>query len=345
MTVANNRSSESGLFFKKKVLLLGGQEDIKDTFQENISINTLSMKNKNTIGVNISRVDILSNHNHFEYFLWNINCTLNKAFLRTIFYQGAEAAIVFISEDKVEQIQQYYKEIVARLPVITIIFCILYQHNTIGEIKEAYFSTPSFKKLLHEKDFIIHQIQSPTKMFDQVGSSFLEKIQTNELYDNFIIDFIPLKSVIENEQDNYVWEDYFEARQNNPHYERRINTEKIKMYLKKLQTGVEWRDSDWVHIPNRSYGGNFSVFLRNGNVYFVPKKCLICNKKDCYRKNWLNNYVCIEAKTEGWSNITGLKQKELLLLSKILLLKNADTNSLPESISNQIKKYCMCPHK
>ena len=98
--------------FKKKICLLGSLEDIKDEFQEKSSDSCLPFDNKLNIGVNISRADFLyKNDVKFDYFLWNIDCDQEKAFLRTTFYPGAEAIIIFVSENNVQQIYHYFNEI------------------------------------------------------------------------------------------------------------------------------------------------------------------------------------------------------------------------------------------
>lgn len=330
-------------YFKKKIILLGGLETLKDEFQKRNSITTLSPKNKNTIGVNISRVDIHSGKNHFEYFLWNVYCGREKAFLRTIFYQGAEAVIVLISEDKVEQIPQYFKEITARLPVITILFLIILKDKSIDEIKEAYLSTPTFNKLIFDNKFNLHKIFSSAHIFGQIGSLFLKKLNTHELEDNYLIDFIEFNNLFDSNHIDDTCNEYFEAQSNGSHYERRIDAQIVKSVISHLDLDLEIEDSDWVHVPNKTFGGEFSIFLRNGNVYFIPEKCVFCKKLSCYRKNRLNNYICIEAETKGWSNVKGMNQKELLVLSKILALIKGKPKILPKTIVNQIQKYLSCP--
>ena len=54
------------------------------------------------------------------------------------------------------------------------------------------------------------------------------------------------------------------------------------------------------------------------------------------------HFICITNATKGWSNIKGLSQKELLVLSKILILIDANKDNIPESILDQINKISYC---
>lgn len=328
-------------FFKKKVCLLGGLEELKNQFQNNLSSSSLSMENKRNIGVNISKVDLFSQNHNFEYFLWNINCSQEKSFLRTTFYTGAEAAIVLISEDKVEHLIRYFHEIKTRIPIVTIIFCIILKKKTETEVKEAYLNTDNFRDIISSENFEIKKIFHAREIFDQISDFFLKKVESNYYDDNFVIDFISIDRLAERASVNYDCDDYYEPTVSLSYSTRRINTKALKEYLNKMNIDYELVKPEWINIYNENFG-TFSIFLRNGNVYYTPKMCEDCKDKKCFNRRQTENFICIEAKTKGWSNIRDLDQKELLLLSKILLLKNADKNNLPSSIMEQLKKYRDC---
>lgn len=329
-------------FFKKKICLLGGLEEIKNKVQNILSSSTLSMENKKNIGVNISKVDlIISQNQNFEYFLWNINCSHEKAFLRTTFYTGAEVCIVLISENKVEQILQYFQEITTRIPVVTIIFCIILNNRTEEDIQQVYFNTASFEERISSEELEIKTISHPKEIFTQISDFFLRKVKFNDYDDNFVIDFISIDELLGKEITSYECDDYYEPTSgiSSGHY--RINTKALKKYLYKMNIDYTEIDPEWININNENFG-TFSVFLRNGNIYYTPKSCENCKDKKCLKKRQTENYICIEARSKGWSNIKDLDQKELLVLSKILLLNHADEKGLPPSILEQINKYREC---
>lgn len=336
-------SSESGTstekYYKKKILLLGGLEQVKDKFQKEVSNTSLSLNNKTTIGVNISKV---SYSRDLDYYLWNVSCELGKTFVRPMYYTGAEAVIIFISEDNIEQILQYYKEIISRLPVITLIFCIIVNNKSVREIKDAYFKTEKFANLFREKDFKVNTISDIEQIFSQISACFSTNLKEGKFSDNFIIDFIPLKSIVKSGNNvQYSCEEYIEPSEMATSPNRRLNTSILRTYLKQLPIQYKEEDSDWIIIKNKVFG-KFSIFLRNGDVYFTPKNCLDCKNFTCRRKNRVNNFICIEANGEGWSNVRGICQRELLVLSKILFLNDAEENSLPKPILRQIRRMETC---
>lgn len=339
VTSSQKSRSSARKYYKKKILLLGGVEQIKDRFQEIVSKTGFSLKNKNTIGVNISKVPY---NKIYDFYLWNISCKLERVFVRTMYYTGAEAVIVFISEDNVEQMLDYYKEIIIRLPVITILFCIILKDKTVQDIKNAYFSTSKFLSLLSTHKFEFNKIFDEKSVFSQISSLFRKNMKEGKLNDHFVINFIPLMNIVNNKNNiKYTCEDYFEPEQSSSELNRRLNTKILKKYLYQLKIPFRVVDSDWIILDNKNLG-EFSIFLRNGDAYFTPKNCLNCKNYTCMRKKRINNFICIEAKSKGWSNIEGIYQKELLVLSKILILNDAEEESLPKAILKQIKSLESC---
>ena len=54
-------------------------------------------------------------------------------------------------------------------------------------------------------------------------------------------------------------------------------------------------------------------------------------------------FICIEPReSTGWTNINGFAHNELLILTKILALKDGNENNLPKSILGQIKNINKC---
>ena len=82
----------------------------------------------------------------------------------------------------------------------------------------------------------------------------------------------------------------------------------------------------------------FTVNLVDANVKVYPLICDIC-KKDCKREK----NICIVLDTRGWSTISDLSQKDLLILSKIYALANLPYEELPLGVKNQIKNILYCP--
>jgi len=339
MVSSSKRRTSSKKYYKKKVLLLGGLEQIKDRFQEEVSDSSLSLNNKQTIGVNISKIPYNS---QFDYYLWNISCGLERSFIRPMYYTGAEAVIVFISEDNIQQIIPYYREITTRLPIVTVIFCILLNTKTPEEIKDAYFTTKEFRKLFEEQDFKFNRISKGKYLFSQISSFFSENLNENTFKDHFAINFIPLTNLLKSQENiQYICEEYIEPEQASSSLKRRLNTVALRRYLNRLNIPFKVEDSDWIILDNNIFG-QFSIFLRNGDVYHTPQRCLDCNHHSCQRKNRVNNFICIEANGKGWSNIEGFCQKELLVLSKILILQGANENNLPKTILKQINRLKTC---
>ena len=160
-------------YFKKKVVLLGGTENYKDEFQKKISSNCLPIETKRNIGVNISKIDFPYKKNErFEFLLWNIDCRQPRAYLRTIFYNGAEAIVIFIAETKMDQILQYFYEIQARMSSVTLIFCIILQEFTKEDIVKNHFKKEDFYLMIESNDVLINEISTPNDILDQIFSQF-----------------------------------------------------------------------------------------------------------------------------------------------------------------------------
>ncbi len=328
--------------FKKKICLLGGQELIKNEFQRKMSSSCLSIQNKNNIGVNLSKVDLIhENHYIFEYYLWNIHCGKEKAFIRGTYYPGTEAVIVLISENKVDQIFSYFNEIKANLPVVNLVFSIVLKDRTIEDIEQTYFKNQKFKNFRKEENIIISKTLSPKQIFGQISTFLLDNIKQNKTRDNFAIAYTPFNIIVNNKQIDYSCDEYYESSYISS-YSRRINTSSLKKVLEKLDIEINDKNPDYINIFNDNFG-TFSIFLRNGNVYFSPINCQGCKDKRCVKSGKKKYFICITNKTKGWSNIRGLDQKELLILSKIITLMDADKNNLPESILDQINKISYCP--
>ncbi|TXT60505.1 MAG: hypothetical protein BAJALOKI2v1_100051 [Promethearchaeota archaeon] len=332
----------NGRHFNKKICLLGCLEELKNEFQEKISQSCLPFENKRNIGVNISRIEFSYEKDvMFNYFLWNINCQRRKAFLRTTFYPGAEAIIIFISENKVEQIYQYLNELNLRMPMITVLFCVIIKNHTIKEIVDAYFQNSEFQSIFREYDFKFRYIKNLEKILNEISKSLLSNINPQRTQDNCFINFVPQKKLTNKDITQEGCQDYSEPDSMVLVDNKRINIGKLKEYLGKLDINIDEKHPEWIKVENKDLG-TFSICLKNGNVYFNSKMYDGGRKRGKKESNTSLHYLCIEAKNYGWSNVKGFSQNEMLILSKILALKEATRQTLPESITTQIDKIVNC---
>lgn len=333
-------------YFKKKICILGGIENYKDEFQKRISSNCLPIENKQNIGVNISRIDFLyESSQKFEFLLWNIDCGRQRAFLRTIFYAGAEAMIIFISEMKVNQIRHYFNEIQSRFPEITLIFCVILEKRLKEEIMNTHFKNEDFNSMVKTNNIQFKEIAEPSVILEQICTIFMKRIKHKEINSVCIIDFIPLDLLIGRTEIRDECNDYYEPETHDLKARQIINAEQLVNYILKLKLEVEFESTNWIKIKNNELG-TFSIFLKNGNVYYFPQVCEKCKDKECFKYKKAPFYICIESGDSiGWTNINGFDQSELLILTKILALKEGNEDDLPKSIVKQIKRINKCEKK
>ncbi len=328
---------------KKKLCVLGGTEKYKDEFQQQLSSNSLPIENKRNIGVNISKIDFFfKKHEKFEFLLWNIDCSQPRSYLRTIFYNGAEAIIIFISETKVNQILQYFTEIQARITSVTIIFCIILEKYNKEEIINKYFKKNDMISILNSNNFQINEIFESIEILNQICSISLKKAKYKEVENTYFIDFIPLSLLFENDSLTDECNDYYEPETRTSKIIININTEKLIKYILKLKLNINFESENWIKLKNKKLG-YFSIYLKNGNVYYYPQICEKCKDKTCLKLKKSPFFICIESgESKGWTNINGFEQPELLILAKILALAEDNENTLPRSVLRQIKNINIC---
>lgn len=333
----------SNPLIKKKICILGGMENYKDEFQKKLSSNSLPLENKVNIGVNISKIDYLfKKYERFEFLLWNIDCRQQRSYLRTVFYNGAEAIIIFISETKIDQILQYFNEIQTRLPSITVIFCIILEQSTKAEISNRYFNNENFNSLIKSNNIEINEISKPSNILYQICSFFFKKSKCKEIDNVYIIDFIPLNLLFSHSNISDECNDYYEPESHNANLTQTINTEQLVKFILNLKLDVQFESTNWLRVNNKEFG-QFSIFLKNGNVYYYPKICKKCMDSRCLKCKKAPFFICIEAgESTGWTNIDGFDQNELLIITKILALKEGNQNTLPKSVLKQIKNLNKC---
>jgi len=331
------------LVLKKKLCILGGMEHYKDEFQKELSSNALPIENKQNIGVNISKIDFsFKKGEKYEFLLWNIDCRRQRAYLRTIFYNGAEAIIILISETKVDQILYYLDEIQARIPSITLVFCIVLEAFTKDEIIQRHFKSEDFISKIKSYNIQINEISKPLDILNQICTTFLKRDKYKERDNAYIIDFIPLSFLLLQSEISDECNDYYEPEIRNNMTFHHINTEKLVSYILNLRLDVQFEASNWLKIRNEEFG-TFSIYLKNGNVYYFPKICENCKEKKCLKLKKAPFFICIEAgESGGWTNINGFDQSELLILSKILALKEGNEKNLPNSVLKQINNINTC---
>ena len=328
---------------KKKICVLGGCENYKDEFQKELSSNALPIENKQNIGVNISKIDFsFKRDENYEFLLWNIDCRQQRAFLRTIFYNGAEAIIILISETKVDQILYYLDEIQARIPSITLVFCIILEQFTKEEIIDRHFINEDFKSKIKSYNIEINEISEPSDILNQICTTFLENNKYEELDNACIIDFIPLNFLFVHSDISDECNDYYEPETRNTKIIQQINTELLVDYILNLKLDVHFESANWLKIKNKNFG-MFSIYLKNGNVYYFPKICEKCKDEKCLKVKKAPFFICIEAgESTGWTNINGFDQIELHILTKILALKQGNEDNLPKSVLKQIININIC---
>jgi len=330
-------------YFKKKIAILGGMETYKDELQKKLSSHCLPIENKENIGVNISKIDfIFKLNNKFEFLLWNIDCRQQRAFLRTVFYNGADAIIILISETKIIQIIQYLNEIQSRLPEVTLIFCVILEKISKNEIIELYFKNEEFRDLLEMYCIEINEITDPTEILKQISQICMTKAYVKESENKYIIDFISHNLLFHNSMIYDHCNDYYEPDSTRIKIPKKIDTELLIKYIQNSNLGVYYEPINWIKIKNETFG-TFSLYLKNGNVYYFPKLCETCKDKKCMKFRKAPYFICIEARESiGWTNINGFSQNELLILAKIFALKEGNETILPKSIIKQIKKLNKC---
>ena len=328
---------------KKKLCILGGVENYKDEFQKKLSSNSLPIENKRNIGVNISKVDFsFKKDEKFEFLLWNIDCRRPRAYLRTIFYNGAEAIIIFISETKVDQIIQYLNEIQARISSITIIFCIILERYAKDEIINRYFRNDEFDSIIKSNNIQINEIYEDSEILNQICSISLKRVKYKEIENFYFIDFIHLDLLFKDSNIADECIDYYEPETRNVKLNRTINTEQLIKFILKLKLDVYFESENWLKVKNKNFG-TFAIYLKNGNVYYYPKICEKCKDTTCLRLKKSPFFICIESgESKGWTNIYGFDHSELLILSEIYALKKGNENNLPRSILKQIRSINRC---
>ena len=335
----------SNPLIKKKICILGGTENYKDEFQKKLSSNSLPIENKRNIGVNISKIDIsFKEYLNFEFLLWNIDCRQQRAYLRTLFYNGAEAIIIFISETRVNQILDYFNEIQPRFPSITIIFCIILEQFTKKDIITRHFKNQNFDSVIKSNNISINEISKPMDIIDQICSTILKKNKFKEMDNVYIIDFIPLDLLFLHSNVSDECNDYFEPETRNMDITKKINTELLIKYILNSNLKVQFESNNWLKVKNKEFG-RFSIYLKNGNVYYYPKICEKCKDEKCLKFKKAPFFICIEAEeSTGWTNINGFDRTELLLITKILALSEGNEKTLPKSVVKQIKKLNKCEY-
>ena len=334
-------------YIKKKVCILGGYENYKDEFQKRVSSDCLPVENKHNLGVNISKIDYFYKFDQkFEFILWNIDCGQNRAFLRSTFYSGADALIIFVSEEKVSQIKQYFDEIQTRIPDIFLVFCVILENLSEADIINSYFNTEEFNLINLDHNIKTYEISNQSEIFQQISSMVLQRIKAKELENEIIIDFIHIDHLFGPSilRDNC--NDYYEPESsplNNP--PKIVNANLLNNFIQSLDLEIEYESINWIKIHNKNFG-NFSLYLKNGNAYYHPETCEKCKDKKCFKHKNTPYYLCIEAgDSSGWTNIKGLNQNELLILAKIIALKEGNEKNLPKSVLKQIKNINQCEKK
>ncbi len=333
-------------YYKKKIVILGGLEQTKNKFQESLSSNCLPIQNKENIGVNISKIDYFYKPKQkFEYLLWNIDCGQRRAFLRTVFYSGADAIIIFISESKIDQFRQYFNELQSKIPDIPLLFCIILEKHSREKTLNYLIINEEINLIIEENNFKMKEISDPDEILKQISKFLKKKAKMKEIENKFIINFITHTSLFGHKEIRDECDEYYEPETQTLKINQIVNTNLLSKYLHKLDLEIDFDYLNWVKIENKHFGW-FSIYLKNGNAYYFPKICEKCKDKNCPKFKKSPYYICIEVgDSNGWTNIKGFNQSELLILTKVFALKEGDETNLPKSIIKQIKNINSCEYK
>jgi hypothetical protein len=242
----------------------------------------------------------------------------------------------------VDQILQYFREIQNHFSSITVIFCIILEKHTKDEIINKYLRNDKFKSVFKSNNIQLREIFEDLEILNQICLISLKRTKYKELENKYFIDFIPLPLLFENEDIKDECNDYYEPETRNMNINITINTEQLIKYILKLKLNVDFKSENWIKVNNKKLG-TFSIYLKNGNVYYYPRVCEKCKDHKCLKQKKSPFFICIESgESKGWTNINGFEQPELLILAKILALIEGNENNLPRSVLKQIKSINIC---
>ena len=302
------------------------------------------MENKHNIGVNISKIDFSYKINQkFEFLLWNIDCSQNRAFLRRTFYSGADAIIFFVSEEKFNQIKQYFDEIQTMFTDIFLVFCVILENLSQKDIVNSYFNSEEFISITLDYKIKTYQISNHSEIFKQLSSFFIKRRKEKALESKIIINFIHLDALFGHSVVRDECNDYYELESHALKFNQQlVNFELLNNYIQSLDLDIEYESLNWIKINNKNFG-TFSIYIKNGKVYYFPEICENCKAKKCSKLKKIPFLICIEAgESSGWTNIKGFNKIELLILAKIIALKEGNEKNLPNSVIDQIKNINQC---
>ncbi|MFX1427935.1 MAG: hypothetical protein ACFFBE_15885, partial [Promethearchaeota archaeon] len=227
-------------------------------------------------------------------------------------------------------------------PEIILIFCIITEKMSKEEIINSYFKKEQFSSNIKENRFQIKEISDPNEIFNQISQVFEEKANIKNFGKNFIINFISIKSLLGLKEFTDECHDYYEPETHSLAIKQNANSKLLRKYIRTLVLDINFESKSWVKIENKDFG-TFSINLRNGNVNYYPIICESCKVRKCSKFENIPYSLCIEPdERNGWTNIKGFTQNELLILTKILALKEGNELNLPKSILNQIRKLNIC---
>ena len=111
------------------------------------------------------------------------------------------------------------------MPAITIIFCIILEKISKEEIINAKFENEDFRFLVKNNNIQINEISEPSEIFDQICSICLSKMKNKEIENCYLINLIPLQSLLNHSGVKDNCNDYYEPQP----YDEKIKKKLIQM--------------------------------------------------------------------------------------------------------------------
>lgn len=338
-TAPDEREATREPYYKFKVSLLGSVEELKSQFRERVSEATIKARNKRIIGVSIGglqvplTVDAAGSRDHDAYLLlWDIACDSRFCALRPMYYRGSAAIIVVLDENSVDQLEDYYAEILERTTAVSLHFVICTRTQSADELLGALFGCVGGEVDLGE--FEVNHIRHPHEVIEWVTRKFQAKLARGFPRDHFAISFLDERDLVAERRPVQRPLEYCRPEDTRDRVNplTRVRVAELEAQLTRWHVPVDPADHA---VTIRGEAGTFTVFLRDGATYLTPQKCLSCSRACKIRR-----YICIVGDSVGWASNPEMGQRELVILSKIVGLQ---ADILPDHVREQIRRACAIP--
>ena len=295
----------SSIMYKVKCVILGSPEDIKTRLLRNISTSHFQRCYKAIVGVDIGIIQLIVNNIPVMLSLWDCLCQKRTNFFRTGFYKGSDGAIFCYNSNTIDSIKFYINEFKKSCEKKLPLLYIYIKQNENDLIKLPK-NEKNGKKFQHLDEALNWLAQIMIEPDPESESAYIE----------LLADVLP-EIIIP------------------PDVSSEVSHPDI---LTPILESMGFKVSEQKVVNILTDKALFSINLLDTNVNVYPLICDIC-KRDCKREK----NICIVLNTRGWTTISDLSQKDLLVLSKIFSLANLPYKDLPIGIKNQIKNVLFCP--